>query len=128
MMHKPIAFIIEDDAKLGNVFSLALQLVQIDAELIADGKTALTRLNETTPDLIILDLHLPYVSGDEILRVIRANDRLAQVPVILGTADSRQADYLQEQAEIVLLKPISPKQLAELAIRLLKKPTSAITG
>jgi DNA-binding response OmpR family regulator len=128
MMHKPIAFIIEDDAKLGNVFSLALQLVQIDAELIADGKTALTRLNETTPDLIILDLHLPYVSGDEILRVIRANDRLAQVPVILATADSRQADYLQEQAEIVLLKPISPKQLAELAFRLLKKPTSAITG
>lgn len=128
MMHKPIAFIIEDDAKLGNVFSLALQLVQIDAELIADGKTALTRLNETTPDLIILDLHLPYVSGDEILRVIRANDRLAQVPVILATADSRQADYLQEQAEIVLLKPISPKQLAELAFRLLNKPILAITG
>lgn len=128
MMHKPIAFIIEDDAKLGNVFSLALQLVQIDAELIADGKTALTRLSETTPDLIILDLHLPYVSGDEILRVIRANDRLAQVPVILATADSRQADYLQEQAEIVLLKPISPKQLAELAIRLLNKPILEITG
>lgn len=128
MMHKPIAFIIEDDAKLGNVFSLALQLVQIDAELIADGKTALTRLDEITPDLIILDLHLPYVSGDEILRVIRANDRLAQVPVILATADSRQADYLQEQAEIVLLKPISPKQLAELAIRLLNKPILEITG
>ena len=128
MMHKPIAFIIEDDAKLGNVFSLALQLVQIDAELIADGKTALTRLNETTPDLIILDLHLPYVSGDEILRVIRANDRLAQVPVILATADSRQADYLQEQAEIVLLKPISPKQLAELATRLLHKPMRETTG
>ncbi len=128
MMHKPIAFIIEDDAKLGNVFSLALQLVQIDAELIADGKTALTRLSETTPDLIILDLHLPYVSGDEILRVIRANDRLAQVPVILATADSRQADYLQEQAEIVLLKPISPKQLAELAFRLLNKPILEITG
>lgn len=128
MMHKPIAFIIEDDAKLGNVFSLALQLVQIDAELIADGKTALTRLGEITPDLIILDLHLPYVSGDEILRVIRANDRLAQVPVILATADSRQADYLQEQAEIVLLKPISPKQLAELAIRLLNKPILEITG
>lgn len=128
MMHKPIAFIIEDDAKLGNVFSLALQLVQIDAELIADGKTALTRLSETTPDLIILDLHLPYVSGNEILRVIRANDRLAQVPVILATADSRQADYLQEQAEIVLLKPISPKQLAELAIRLLNKPILEITG
>lgn len=128
MMHKPIAFIIEDDAKLGNVFSLALQLVQIDAELIADGKTALTRLGEITPDLIILDLHLPYVSGNEILRVIRANDRLAQVPVILATADSRQADYLQEQAEIVLLKPISPKQLAELAIRLLNKPILEITG
>ena len=128
MMHKPIAFIIEDDAKLGNVFSLALQLAQIDAELITDGKMALTRLSETTPDLIILDLHLPYVSGDEILRVIRANDRLAQVPVILGTADSRQADYLQEQAEIVLLKPISPKQLAELAFRLLNKPILAITG
>ena len=127
-MNKPIAFIIEDDAKLGNVFSLALQLAQIDAELIADGKMALTRLSETTPDLIILDLHLPYVSGDEILRVIRANDRLAQVPVILATADSRQADYLQEQAEIVLLKPISPKQLAELAFRLLNKPILAITG
>ena len=128
MTNKPVVFIIEDDIKLGNVFSLTLQLAQIDAELIANGKTALTRLSESTPDLVILDVHLPYVSGDEILRFIRADERLAQVPVILATADSRHADYLREKAEIVLLKPISPKQLGELATRLLARPISALAG
>ena len=123
-MSTPFAFIIEDDAKLGHVFSLALQIAQVTAELIPDGKTALTRLSETTPDLVVLDLHLPYVSGDEILRFMREDERLAHVPVILATADSRHADYLREQAEIVLLKPISPKQLAELAGRLLTNTTN----
>lgn len=127
-MSTPFAFVIEDDAKLGHVFSLALQIAQVTAELIADGKTALARLSETTPDLVVLDLHLPYVSGDDILRFIRGDERLANVPVILATADSRHADYLREQAEIVLLKPISPKQLVELVNRLLTNPVSEPLG
>ena len=127
-MSTPFAFVIEDDAKLGHVFSLALQIAQVTAELIPDGKMALARLKETTPDLVVLDLHLPYVAGDDILRFIRGDERLAHVPVILATADSRHADYLREQAEIVLLKPISPKQLAEMVNRLLTNPASEPMG
>jgi CheY-like chemotaxis protein len=126
-MSNPLVFIIEDDAKLGNVFSMALQLAGLTTEVISDGARALTRLGESIPNLIVLDVHLPFVSGDEILHIIRADKRLAQIPVILATADSRHADYLREKAEIVLLKPISPKQLGELATRLLAKLNTAIT-
>lgn len=121
MISQSVAFIIEDNARLGDVFSRALEMFHITTELILDGRLALARLNEVEPDLIVLDLHLPYVSGDVILRAIRADKRLAHIPVILATADSRLADYMREQAEIVLLKPISPKELGVLAARLLAK-------
>lgn len=118
-MSKPLAFIIEDDPRLSDVFSLALSMSNFATETAQDGQTALTRLTEIIPAFIILDLHLPFVSGEEILRHIRIDERLKTVPVMLATADSRRADYLREQAEIVLLKPISPMQLRELASRIL---------
>jgi CheY-like chemotaxis protein len=68
--------------------------------------------------VVVLDLHLPYLSGKELLYHIRADQRLGQTRVILATADSVLAESLQEEADLVLLKPISPSQLRDLAIRL----------
>jgi CheY-like chemotaxis protein len=84
---------------------------------MVDGRTAVTRLADVVPALIVLDLHLPGISGGEILARIRADARLSKTRVILATADDRQADLINEQADIVLLKPISPTQLRELAKR-----------
>ncbi|NOY98194.1 MAG: response regulator [Chloroflexi bacterium] len=115
---KPLAFVIEDDPKQGDVFSRAVQMAGYQAEIIPDGKQALSRLAEAVPALVVLDLHLPSVPGDEILHHIRADERLKDVPVILATADPRMAEPLHDESDLVLLKPVSFIQLRDLAARL----------
>lgn len=78
----------------------------------------MTRLAVISPALVVLDLHLPSFSGIDILRHIRADERLAETRVILATADAIMADSLREESDLVLLKPISVTQLRDLAIRL----------
>ena len=75
-------------------------------------------MQTAVPQLIILDLHLPHIAGDELLHQIRNDSRLVGVPVILATADRLTANQLEEEANIVLLKPVSFNQLSILANRL----------
>jgi DNA-binding response OmpR family regulator len=120
-MTTPLVFIVEDDKKLSEIYSLTLQAAGLQTEQVPDGKAALSRLAEITPDLIILDLHLPNVAGPDILRYIRTTDRLAHMRVILATADERLAEALDDQASLVLLKPVSPEQLKLLVSRLINQ-------
>lgn len=115
-MSLPVALIIEDDLQLSQIFAKTLQ-GQFETEIAGDGGSALARLAQLTPDLVLLDLNLPGPNGGEILHTIREDLRLAAVPVILCTADDRQADMLQDKADVVLLKPISPSQLRSIASR-----------
>jgi DNA-binding response OmpR family regulator len=75
-------------------------------------------LKYTAPEIVLLDLNLPGVSGKDLLTYIRSEERLAKTRVILTTADDRQAETLNNDADIVLLKPVSPMQLRELTLRL----------
>jgi len=123
-MTTPLVFIVEDDKKLSEIFSLTLQAAGLQTEQAADGATAMTRLADITPDLIILDLHLPNVAGPDILRYIRSSEHLANTRVILATADERLAETLDDQANLVLLKPVSPEQLKLLVSRLINTPSA----
>jgi len=89
-----------------------------EIESCADGNAGLERLKQTIPNVVVLDLNLPGASGKDILQNIRADERLSKTRIILTTADERQAETLQDEADIVLLKPVSPAQLRELALRL----------
>lgn len=115
---KPLALIIEDDAEQVSIFSEALRLAEYETEIAQDGALALARLAEIVPALILLDLHLPRVSGREILRQIRASNRLANTQVIITTAAPSTADMIRHEADLVLIKPISFIQLRDLAARL----------
>ncbi|MBT3188892.1 MAG: response regulator [Anaerolineae bacterium] len=114
----PLALVIEDDPEQQNIFTKAIEMAGFSVEAIGNGKQAIARLDEVSPKLIVLDLHLPGVSGDEILHHIRADERLASARVMLATADPLRADTLRDQSDLVLLKPVSFIQLRDLAIRL----------
>ncbi len=118
MTKRPLAIVIEDEADLATIFSEALKAGGFDTEVIFDGAQALERLEVLEPQVIILDLHLPHVDGREILRYIRADERLAEVRVLVATADSHMAELVESDADLVLLKPISFMQLQVLASRL----------
>lgn len=114
----PLALIIEDDREQVSIFSRALQMANFETEIILDGKMAQSRLSETAPAVVVLDLHLPHVSGKELLTQIRGDTRLADTRVIIATADPSTAEMLREEAHLVLIKPISFIQLRDLASRL----------
>ena len=118
-MTKPFVLIVEDDPRLNEIISITLQ-ADFELETCLDGNTALVRLKHSIPAIVVLDLNLPGTSGADILTHIRADDRLAKTRVILATADERQAETLTDAADIILLKPVSPSQLRELALRISK--------
>ena len=99
MTTSPLALIIEDDIDLGTIFAEAIKAAGFDTQIIPDGKQAAERLTELTPVLVILDLHLPHVSGRELLEQIRADDRLANTNVVVTTADGRQEKHRRTEAK-----------------------------
>jgi DNA-binding response OmpR family regulator len=117
-MSDSFALIIEDDYDLSNIFAEALQAAEFETEIVRTGDRAFERLSSTTPDVVVLDLHLPGVAGTDLLRQIRTDPRLKETRVMVATADERLAETLQEEADLVLLKPISFRQLRDLALRL----------
>lgn len=120
MTDKPLAFIIEDDQQLNHLFGLTLK-ADFDLVQVYHGSEALAKLQGQAPDLIVLDMNLPGTPGAKILEYVRAEERFSCTRVILATADALQADALSDQADIVLLKPVSPAQLKDLAKRILPK-------
>lgn len=117
-MTKPFALIIEDDPDLSDIFSQALIVAGYETEIIQDGQIALQRLDTAQAIVIVLDLHLPNVSGETILKRIRADSNFEKTRVIVTTADTVMAEFLRDKADIVLVKPVSFGQLRDLASRL----------
>jgi DNA-binding response OmpR family regulator len=117
-MNNFLALIIEDDPKLSLIFAKALEAAEFQTEMVHDGKLALERLENIAPSLVLLDLHLPYISGVDILRQIRADHRLDDTQVVITTADPLMAENLRFEADLVLLKPVSFHQLRNLGMRL----------
>lgn len=117
-MTEPLALIVEDDEDINEIFRQALTAAGFETEVARDGKTALEFLEKITPTIVILDLHLPNVSGETILKTIRSTPRLEKIRVVLTTADAVAAEFLHDQADLVMVKPISYIQLRDLTKRL----------
>lgn len=118
-----LALIIEDDEDLASIFAEALRGIGYEVELVADGRVAQERLKSGRPPfLILLDMHLPHVSGAELLtNLIKQDERFAKTMVIITTADARMGDTYGDQVDFVLIKPISFVQLRDLTSRLMPK-------
>ena len=115
-----LALIIEDDEDLASIFAEAMRGVGFDVELVPDGRIAQDRLkNGDPPFLILLDMHLPHISGADLLtNIIKKDERFKKSVVIITTADARMGEAYTEQVDFVLIKPISFVQLRDLTSRL----------
>jgi two-component system cell cycle response regulator DivK len=115
-----LAIVVEDDEDLAAIFSEALQKANYQVESIRDGLSAQRRIIQIEPHLVVLDMHIPYVSGAEILQQIRADVRLKHTTVVIATADARMGEAFTDVADFVLIKPITFTQLRDLTARLHK--------
>ena len=117
-----LALIIEDDEDLAEICAEALRGVGFNVELVADGRKAQERLKGgVIPFIILLDMHLPHVSGGDLLTIMKQDERFSDTLIIITTADARMGEMYREQADFVLVKPISFVQLRDLTARLRPK-------
>ncbi|MFN8421208.1 MAG: response regulator [Anaerolineae bacterium] len=103
--------VIEDDQDLGELITFILAEEGYQADLISDGTMAMDWLQNQTPNVILLDIHLPGVSGLDILHFIRSQERMKQTRVMVTTADEKMAAICAESADLVFRKPYTVSDL-----------------
>ena len=116
---------VEDDRSLQRVVRVALeQLGGYEVRTAADGFAALDSARQFPPQLVLLDLDLPGMSGVDTLRALREIDGLRRVPVVFLTAaaDPRVLEELRSLGvQDVLRKPFRPRPLVEALARILER-------
>jgi diguanylate cyclase (GGDEF)-like protein len=117
-MQKPFILIIEDERDIAALFRHVMDLAGYRTEICTNGKLALEALAASRPDVVLLDLSLPGVSGVNILQQMRADERLRRIPVVVVTAYSELAESMAVEPDLVMLKPVSAVQLTHLVQRL----------
>ena len=114
-MNAKHALIIEDEAALRLIYKEVLQMKGWLVSEAANGQQALTLLSApTTPALVFLDLHLPTGSGLDVLRVIRAEEKLREIYVVVISADPYRLQEAAALANATLLKPTNLQDLLEI--------------
>ena len=105
--------IIDDEPDILKVTTFRLEKNGYKVFAAVNGKEALDLLRKQTPDLILLDLVLPRMSGHELCKHIKAQEKLKDIPIVLFTASSTSVKEKARAlgADDFLLKPFSPEEL-----------------
>jgi two-component system phosphate regulon response regulator PhoB len=120
--------VVDDEPDLLELVRFNLDRAGFRVETAASGEEALTRLRRSTPDLLVLDLMLPDLSGEEVCRRVRADPGLSGLPVIMLTAKSEEVDRVvgfELGADDYVTKPFSPRELVLRVKALLRRSHEA---
>ena len=108
--------VVDDEQDIAGLIKHGLEKGRdIQVEIVGTGDGALKAVNERTPDLIVLDLNLPVLSGLEVCRILRSRPSTATVPIIMLTARTSESDRvtgLDVGADDYITKPFSLRELA----------------
>src|SRR5437773_3150015 len=122
--------IVEDELDIAGLIKHALEReAAVDVEIAASGDAALKSVTEAIPDVVILDLNLPVLSGVEVCRIMRGRAETAKVPIIMLTARSTESDRitgLDVGADDYITKPFSLRELAARVRAVLRRRADAI--
>jgi two-component system response regulator RegX3 len=113
--------IVEDEPALAESVQYSLSREGFDVEVAADGERALEHFRASSPDLVILDLMLPRLSGLDVCRIVRAE---SGVPIVIVTAKDGEADKvagLELGADDYVTKPFSMRELISRVRALLRR-------
>jgi diguanylate cyclase (GGDEF)-like protein len=112
-MDKPFALIIEEGREIAALFRHILELAGFRTEISAQAQTAVERLSNSQPAIVLLDLDLSGDFGNQILILIRKDERLQHSKVIVVTSSSQIIESLSVEPDLVLFKPISIEQFSD---------------
>ena len=108
--------VVEDESDIAGLIKHALERSgEMHADIVGSGDAALRVVTEDPPDVVILDLNLPVLSGTEVCRILRARPQTASMPIIILTARSGESDRvagLDLGADDYVSKPFSLRELS----------------
>jgi PleD family two-component response regulator len=113
----PYVLIVEDNRDVAAYFRQVLDLAGYRTRIVSNGNTAVELLHKNPPDIVLLDLLLPGLSGTEVLKIIHSEESLKHIRVVIVTGYSQIANSLPDSNDLVLQKPVSPEQLSDLVGR-----------
>jgi CheY-like chemotaxis protein len=115
MIQKPFILYIDDERPALELISQALKLVGYEIIGVASGKKGLALMRERKPDLVLLDLMMPQISGWEVYQAMKTDTALADVPVIVITARVPSQDRVLVEGlppvDDYITKPFDVKRL-----------------
>ena len=118
--------IVEDDTRIANWVKIFFEDAGFSAEVAYDGKAGLALARTLAPDLIVLDLMLPYLNGMELCRILR---RESDVPIIMLTAREAHSDRikgLDSGADDYVVKPFDPDEVVARAKAVLRRVNNKV--
>lgn len=114
-MDKALALVVEDSSILAVYFAKVLSGAGYEVEIAEDGQTAMSLLQVCTPDLILLDLNIPNISGEKVLANIRAEERFAETRILAISGSATRASQIWGKVDLILHKPVGYEELRRLS-------------
>ena len=105
---------VDDERHIVRLVEVNLQRAGYEVVTAYDGKEALEKVKSETPDLVVLDVMMPYMDGFEVLQNLKKNPNTRDIPVIMLTAKAQDADVFrgwQSGVDCYLMKPTPPQEL-----------------
>jgi DNA-binding response OmpR family regulator len=121
----PIVLVADDEEDIRMLVTFRLKRAGYDVLEASDGEQALRLATERFPDVAVLDVMMPKLSGFDVLGQLRSNEATSELPVILLTARAQPADVergLAAGANDYVTKPFSPEELRGRVASLLERP------
>lgn len=121
-----LILIVEDNVSIAKIWSLKLTKEGYEVDVAKTGKEALAKVCEKKPQLILMDVMMPGISGIEVFQQIRQNIEYSRIPVIFLTSSIKSKDEVQKildmgAADFMAKPEITPEQLAQRIKEVLSK-------
>ncbi len=127
-MEKKKILVVDDEPDVTDLVAYHLKAKGFHVECLNDATASISRARAFQPDLVILDIMMPHLSGIQVCRILRADNKLARVPIIFLTAKAETHDRiegLESGADDYLSKPFSPKELVLRVESILRRSVNA---
>ncbi len=123
-MSDPVILVAEDERDIRELIAFTLQLGGFNVVEAANGEEAISKAAQLKPDLILMDVRMPKMTGYEACKVLKAQDNTKDIPIVFLSAKGQEAEVntgLELGAEEYFLKPFAPDELSNRVNKILTK-------
>jgi CheY-like chemotaxis protein len=112
---RPTILVVDDSDTICQLLQLHLEAAGYEVLAAADGDAAVHLVRESRPDLAIVDINMPYVSGDEFVAALRSDDASMDIPVIFLSSSEDLAEHARILGAVAYLpKPVLADRLLQI--------------